>query len=62
AASQASEEDLIAQHHELFSELGADLGRQLRDESLVRDWIAWRRSGAGSEGIVDLPHAGKPGD
>ncbi|HEV3342869.1 MAG TPA: hypothetical protein VG125_21025, partial [Pirellulales bacterium] len=43
-ASPSTEEDLVSRHEDLFTELGADLARLLRDETLVRDWIAWRRS------------------
>jgi 50S ribosomal protein L16 3-hydroxylase len=43
AASPSTQEELVSQHHEFFAELGADLWRLLRDETLVQDWIAWRR-------------------
>lgn len=43
AGEAATDHDLAAHHLELFTELGADLARVLRDERLVRDWIEWRR-------------------
>lgn len=42
-ASPLNADELIAAHNELFTELGADLARLLRDERLVQDWIASRR-------------------
>src|SRR5215469_1710778 len=41
-ASPSTDEALLAQHEDLFTDLGADLARLLRDETLIRDWIAWR--------------------
>ncbi|HVX11329.1 MAG TPA: cupin domain-containing protein [Pirellulales bacterium] len=38
-------EDVFFQHAQLFAELGADLARLLRDETLVRSWIEARRRG-----------------
>jgi 50S ribosomal protein L16 3-hydroxylase len=35
-------DEIIEQHRDLFAELGADLSRLLRDEKLLRDFIALR--------------------
>jgi ribosomal protein L16 Arg81 hydroxylase len=43
-ASPSTAEELVSRHQELFTELGADLARLLRDETLVRDWVESRRS------------------
>lgn len=43
AAARLTDDELLSQSGELFAELGADLGRLLRDERLVRDWVDWRR-------------------
>jgi ribosomal protein L16 Arg81 hydroxylase len=39
----AGDDDVFTQHADLFAELGADLARLLRDETLVRAWIEARR-------------------
>lgn len=43
-ASPLSDDELIAQSSEFFTDLGADLARLFRSEELTRDWIQWRRS------------------
>ncbi len=37
-------EALTVQMHERFTELGAELAKHFRDETLVRDYLAWRMS------------------
>lgn len=43
-ASASTAAELTARMHEMFTELGADLAKIFRDETLARDYVSWRSS------------------
>lgn len=43
-AAGLNHEVLTAQMHERFAELGAELGKLFRDEALLGDYLAWRKT------------------